>query len=248
MPSAQFDFSVALLIGLAPALGIMYWSLRRYDIPFTQYRLFDDRRLFGGLAVGMMFGAVAAFVEVNVPIGLYGAVFALAAFLLFEESFKMVWLNRKAYSGRFDTTFYGIPVGVGTAAMLGVATVLRYLSEGGTDLYTPEKLVLFSLYSLSLNLIQADTGALIGFGASRGEMMWPFIKAVLVRLAHTLMLLAFILPGTGEPWELIAVATSIAFGGILYHYVYTILLPGTLPDEIRREMKREKRRARKARV
>ncbi len=244
MYSAQFDFSVALIIGLAPALGILYWSMRRYDVPFTQYRLFDDRRLFGGFAVGMMFGAIAAFIEVNVA----SIIFVLAASLMFEESFKMVWLNRKRYRGRFDTTFYGIAVGVGTAAMLGVATVLRYLSGGAADFYTPENLVLFSLYSLSLNLIQADTGAIIGFGASRGETIWPFVKAVLVRLAHTLMLLAFIVPGTGEPWELIAVVTSLAFAGILYHYVYTVLLPGTLPDDIRQAMRREKRRARKARV
>ena len=247
MPSAQFDFSVALVIGLAPALGIMYWSLRHYDAPFTQYRLFDDRRLFGGLAVGMMFGAVASFVEVNAPSGFYGTIFALAAFLVFEESFKMVWLNRKAYRGRFDTTFYGLAVGVGTASMLGVATILHYLSEGGADLYTPENLGLFPLNSLSLNLIQADTGAVIGFGASRGETIWPFVKAVLVRLAHALVLLAFSL-GAGEPWEFVAVAASIAFALIIYHYVYTILLPGTLPDDIRREMRREKRRARKARV
>ncbi len=246
MPSSQLDFSVALIFGLAPALAIMYWSIRRFDIPFTEYRLFDDRRLFGGLAVGMIFGAVAAFLE-QLPLGdVLGAVLSTVAFVVFEESFKMVWLNRKSYSGRFDTTFYGVTVGVGTSAMLIVASVLSFLGRGG-DLYTPENVFLFALYSVALNLMQADTGVLIGFGASRGEMMWPFVKAIVLRLAQTAIILAFAL-GAGEPWDLISVVTAIAFAAVIYHYVYTVLLPGTLPEEIQREMRREKRRARKAKA
>lgn len=247
MALSQLDFSVALVMGIAPALAVLYWSLRRFDIPFTRYRLFDDRRVFGGLAVGLIFGAVAAFIEVNPPGGFYGTVFALVAFLVFEESFKMVWLNRKSYRGRFDTTFYGVSIGVGTAAMLVVANVLAYLARAGSALYAPENIVLFALFSVSLNLVQTDTGVMIGFGASRGEMMWPFIKAVLVRLAHTLMLLAFSL-GLDEPWSAIAVATSIVFAAVLYHYVYTVLLPATLPDDVKKEMQREKRRARKVKA
>ena len=246
MASSQLDFSVALVVGLGPALGVMYWSLRRYDIPFTHYRLFDDRRVFGGLAVGMIFGAVAAFLELT-PLGdIIGAILATVAFVVFEESFKMVWLNRKTYRGRFDTTFYGVSVGVGTAAMLVVASVLSFISRGGT-FYTVDNLSLYVLYSVGLNLLQADTGVLIGFGASRGETLWPFIKAALVRFAGAAVILAFAL-GAGEPWELISVVTSIAFAAVIYHYVYTVLLPGTLPDDIRREMQREKRRVRRARA
>ncbi len=246
MASTQLDFSVALVVGLGPALGILYWSLRRFDIPFTRYRLFDDRRLFGGLAVGMIFGAIAGFLEI-IPLGnVIGAILAIVAFVVFEESFKMVWLNRKSYRGRFDTTFYGVSIGVGAAAMLVVASVLTFISRGGT-FYTVEDVALFTLYSIGLNLVHADTGVLIGFGASRGETLWPFLKAVLVRLAQTVMILAFAL-SAGEPWELISVVTAIAFAAIIYHYVYTVLLPGTLPDDIRKEMRREKRRARKAKA
>ncbi len=246
MAVTQLDFSVALVLGLGPALGIMYWSFRRYDIPFTRYRLFDDRRLFGGFAIGMIFGAIAAFIEVNPLAGIGGTILALVAFVVFEESFKMVWLNRKSYRGRFDTTFYGVSVGVGTAAMLVVANILIYISRSGA-FYTLDGVGLYILFSVSLNLVHADTGALIGFGASRGETIWPFLKAVFVRMAHTLILLAFSL-GADEPWSGISVLTSIAFAAIFYHYVYTVLLPETLPDDIKREMRREKRCARKVKA
>ena len=248
MAVSQLDFSSALIVGIAPALAVMYWSVRRFDIPFTRYRLFDDRRMFGGLAVGLIFGAIAAFVEVNSPGGVLGTVLALVAFYVFEESFKMVWLNRKNYRGRFDTTFYGVSVGVGIAAMLVVATILNYAARSSTTWYTPENLVLFVLYAISLNLIHADTGVVIGFGASRGETLWPFIKAILIRMAHGATLLAYSSPGVDEPWSLISVVTSIALAAIVYHYVYTVLLPGTLPDDIRRGMQREKRRAKRAKA
>lgn len=247
MAVTQLDFSVALILGLAPGLAVMYWSIRRFDIPFTQYRLFDDRRLFGGLAIGMIFGAGAGFFELADLGNVLGALLAFAVFIVFEETFKMVWLNRKPYSGRFDTTFYGVPIGAGTAAMLVVANILSNVADPTFSLFLPESFLLFVLFSVSLNLIHVDTGILIGFGASRGEMMLPFLKALFVRLAHAGFLLAFLFQ-TPEPWSLIALATSIAFAAIVYHYAYTVLLPGTLPEDLRRELKREKRRARKAKA
>lgn len=247
MAITQIDFSIALVLGLAPALAVLYWSIRRYDIPFTKYRLFDDRRLFGGFAVGMIFGVVAAFVEINIPSGLAGTIAALAAFFLFEESFKVVWLNRRAYRGRFDTTFYGVSLGVGVASTLVVASALSSVASSPSAFSSSESLALLALFSVSWSLIHADTGVLIGFGASRGETLWPLLKALVVRYAHGAILLAFFL-GADEPWSLLAVATSIVFAAVLYHYVYSILLPATLPDDVRRELKREKRRARRAKA
>ena len=247
MAVSQLDFSAALALGLAPALALLYWSIRRFDIPFTRYRLFDDRRLFGGFAAGLIFGALAAFVEVNAPSGLAGTVAALAAFFLFEESFKTVWLNRRAYRGRFDTTFYGVSVGVGVAATLAVASVLSSVAASPAALSTPETLLLLALFCVTWSLVHGVTGVLIGFGAAHGETLRPLLKALLVRYAHGAILLAFFL-GADEPWSLIAVATSIVFAAVLYHYVYTVLLPATLPDDVRREMKREKRRARRAKA
>ncbi len=243
MAVSQFDFSLALVLGFAPALAIMYWSIRPFDIPFTQYRLFDDRRMFGGLAVGIIFGAVASLVEVNVPSGLYGTVLALVAFFVFEESFKLIWLNRKSYRGRFDTTFYGVSIGAGVGGSLAVANLVGAFPS----LYEPDIMATFVLLSASLGLVHVDSGVLIGFGASRGEMMYPFLRALAVRGVHAALLLA-VLVGAPQPWSLIAVATSIVFASVIYHYAYTVLLPATVPDDIRREMKREKRRERRAKA
>jgi hypothetical protein len=246
MPASQLEFGGALVLGIAPALSILYLSLRRFDRPRTEHTLFDDRRVFGGLAVGLVYGVLASVLDTSV-LGLafdfVSSVVVLFALFLVDELFKLVYLNRKGYSGRFDTTFYGVAIGVGAAATSVVGSVV-WVSlpqlEADQGVVLLRDILLLVLFSVSLSLVNADTGALIGFGASRGEMRSSFLRAVAVRYAHAALLLAFFL-GAPPEWGFVAALSSVAFAGIVYHYVYTQILPGTLPEDIRREMRRERR-------
>lgn len=238
MAVSQLEFGAALVLGIGPALAILFLSLRRFDRPFTEYTLFDDRRVFFGLAAGMVFGALAAVLESS--IGSFEFLVGLTVLfgaILFEELFKLVYLNRRGYQGRFDTTFYGVSLGVGAASTGVVGTVVW----GSTaSLYSVEGLLLLILFSVNLSLINADTGAIIGFGAAHGDMWLALEKAVGIRFAHFLILLAFLMRAP-QPWATLAVVTALVFAGIIYHYIYTQVLPGTLPEDIRREMRREER-------
>lgn len=239
MAVGQLEFSAALVLGIGPALAVLFYSLRRFDRPHTKYTLFDDRRVFFGLAVGMVFGVIAIAIEASIPPGVdfaLGLALFLAA-LVFEELFKVIYLNRPGYSKRFDTTFYGLSLGVGAASTLVVGTIV-WGTPGA--IFTLEGGALLALFSVNESLINADTGSLIGFGASRGELWTSFLRALGVRAIHFLLLVAF-LEAAPEPWSLLALVTALAFAVIVYHFVYTQLLPGTLPDDIRREMRRESR-------
>jgi hypothetical protein len=238
------DFFVALLLGIGPALILLWTSLRRFDRPWVDHTLFDDRRVFGSLAAGLVFGVIASVLTLSLPrVDLTSSLVAIIVTFLFEEGFKLVYLNRRAYRGRFDTTFYGVPLGVGAAATAVVATVLWTALD---VLYVVEGFVLLVLFSISLSLVNADTGAIIGFGASRGHTWRAYARAVLVRLAHGGFLFPFLI-GIENPWALLSVATSLGFALLLYVYVYRVLLPGTLPDDLRRELRRERRRMKAAR-
>ena len=237
---SNLDFFVAFLLGIVPGIGILWASLRRFDRPLVDHTLFDDRRVFGSLAVGLVFGTVASIFALSLPRFedlLVSFLIAVAATFVFEESFKLIWLNRRTYRGRFDTTFYGVPLGIGAAASGVVAAA--WVSRD--TLYLPETLVLLLVYSISLGLVNADTGALIGFGASRGDMWRSYLRAIVVRFAHGAFLFPFLLQ-VAEPFSAISVATSGGFAFLVYYYVYQRILPGTLPEEIRREMRRERRR------
>ncbi len=246
------DFYLGLVIGLGPALILLWFSLRRFDKPHTEYALFDDRRVFGTLAVGLIFGTIASWVEGFSLAGFSGTVIALAFFFLFEESFKLVYLNRRGYRGRFDTTFYGVPLGVGVAATAVVSTVV---GQPAGILETATGLGLLVLFSMSLCFVHTDTGAIIGFGAARGDMMKSFLKALGVRFAHGALLTPFLLASAAPagPQDLltlvsfIGLAASLGLALIVYHYAYTTLFHATLPEDIQREMRRDRRRERTAR-
>src|SRR5713101_2951649 len=239
--ASNVDFLVAFLLGILPGLLILWASLRRFDRPQVDHTLFDDRRVFGSLAVGLIFGTVASIFALALPRpDLVSFAVAVGISFVFEESFKLAWLNRRAYRGRFDTTFYGVPLGVGAAASGVVAAVWLSLSR----LYVPETLALLIVYSFGLSLVNVDTGALIGFGASRGDMWRPFLRALAVRVGHGLFLVPFLLgEQVGEPYAALSAATALGFAFIIYYYVYRVILPGTLPEEVRREIRRARRRA-----
>lgn len=244
MAASQVDFGVALILGIAPALGFLWWSVRRYDIPFTQYRLFDDRKLFGSFAVGMIFGVLVSYLRLLIGgVDFVSSILIFLAILLTEELFKVVYLNRRGYRERFDTTFYGLALGVGSSATAVVATVVWTALP---QLYQPVGFTVLVLYSLNLAAVNADTGALIGFGASRGDLWRSFERALAVRYAHGALLFAFLAAPPDVPDSLIFITlvTALAFTLLIYHYVYSTVLPATLPEDIQREMRREKRKAR----
>src|SRR5207244_12131176 len=94
-------------------------------------------------------------------------------------------------------------------------------------LYVPETFVLLIVYSISLGLVNADTGALIGFGASRGDTWRTFLRAIGVRLAHGAFLAPF-LPQVDRPYGALAAVTSVGLALMFYYFVYLELYPSTL--------------------
>ncbi len=246
---SRVDFLVALALGIAPALVLLWFSLRRFDRPYVDRTLFDDRRVFGGFAAGMVFGVLASALNLAIGSGyvtdLAGSIALLAGILFFEELFKVVYMNRRGYRERFDTTFYGVPIGVGIASTSVVATITW--ANAGEAIYSGVGLPLIVLFSISLSFVHADSGALIGFCASRGDLWGGFRKALAVRYAHVALMSPFLLlsgmaasPESVIP-ALLGLLSSIAFSAIVYDYVYRVVLPGTLPEDLRRELRREKR-------
>src|SRR5437867_11675391 len=65
--ASNLDFLVAFLLGILPGLVILWASLRRFDRPYVDHTLFDDRRVFGSLAVGLIFGTIASVLVLSLP-------------------------------------------------------------------------------------------------------------------------------------------------------------------------------------
>jgi hypothetical protein len=239
MADEQLRFSIAFLVGILPAILLLWVSLRRFSYPLAPKSLFDDRKVFFAFAVGLAFGAVSSSLTFAISSSGLGIVVPLIAVALFEESFKLVYLNRKGYRGRFDTTFYGVGLGIGSAGTLSMASVF---TNAGL-LQSPDLPTLVGglvLFSVSLSAILASTGALIGFGSSQSKVLGYFLRAFLVRFSHLAILLFFFLykPRDNPTAAILSLAASLVFAGIVYAFVYREILPETLPKDLRRELQR----------
>jgi len=235
----QLRFSIAFIVGIGPAILLLWVSLRRFSYPLAPKSLFDDRKVFFAFAVGLAFGAVSGSLTLAISTSGLGIILPLIAVALFEESFKVVYLNRKGYRGRFDTTFYGVGLGVGSGATLVMASVF---TNAGL-LRSPDLPILVGgllLFALSLSAILASTGGLIGFGTSQSKVLGYFLRAFLVRFSHLAILLFFFLyqPGDNPAAAILSLAGSLVFAGIVYAFVYREILPETLPKDLRRELRR----------
>jgi len=233
----QLRFAIAFIVGIAPAMILMWVSLRLFDYPLAPKSLFDDRRVFFAFAVGLGFGAISSSLTYAISTAGLGIVVPLIAAALFEESFKLVYLNRKGYRGRFDATFYGLSLGVGSAAALSMASVYnanRFL------LLSPQLPLLATalvLFSISMTMILASTGALIGFGSAQEKVLGYFVRAFLTRFSHLAILLFFFV-GTDDILSWSSLAASLVFAGVVYAFVYREVLPETLPKDLRRQLRR----------
>lgn len=235
------------LVGFTPAIAVMYHALRTYDYPFTEKAYFNTARVFLAFAVGMVLGTASGAITVGLgaisSLSLVSLLVALLLLVLFEELVKLVYLNRKGYRGRFDSTFCGLGMGVGIAAL--VAAGNAYVN--GDALFAPGPVLLLAVLAASLAFVHASTGAIIGFGCSRGEVTTAFAQALVARILHASMLVPFIvwsaLGRTDLAIPLFSLSAAAAFAFFVYWHVYRNVLPETLPPELRRERRRDLRNA-----
>src|SRR5213593_1817580 len=164
MASNGLVLFAAGLLGFGPAVAVLYHALRTYDYPFTEHAYFDTSRLFLAFFIGIVLGSISGFITVALGASsLFGLVVVLLLLAAFEEGVKLVYLNRKRYRGRFDTTFVGLGMGIGIAALVGAG--VAYVNR--ENLLLPHFLAPLAALSTSLAFLHASTGALIGFGCSR---------------------------------------------------------------------------------
>ncbi|HEV8594324.1 MAG TPA: hypothetical protein VGR51_02225 [Thermoplasmata archaeon] len=244
MAPDQFVFFAAGVVGFGPAIAILYHGLRTYDYPFTAHAFFDTRRVFLGLAVGMVLGTISGAITVGLRVAIADLVSLVVVLILlaaFEEAFKLVYLNRKGYRGRFDTTFYGLSLGVGIAAIAAAGNAYT----NGPDLFLPSVALPIFAFSVSLALVHSATGAIIGYGCSKGDVVVGFAKALTGRVLHAALLVPFFIwysiPSVTIALPAFSLGAGIAFALFLYRYAYRTLLPETLPAELRRERRRRAR-------
>lgn len=235
----NYDLMIAGAIGFAPAIALMFYTLRNYTYPAVERPFFDDRKVFFMFAVGIMVGVVLAAIEYifsSTDIGslmLYAVLFALM-----EELAKFVILNMRRFLQKLDTTFYGVTLGLGIGSTTGFGAVFFTLHALNGQVGVLDYVFLV-LLAIQLVLLHGATTTTIAIGSARGNA-WPFLtQAIMVHLAVNLLMVPYYL---GEnPLGFISFALSLGFLAMYYRHLYGTMIPDVVSEALSRMRHASKR-------
>ena len=217
------DMFIAGAIGFAPAILLMFYTLKNYTYPAVERPFFDDRKVFFMFAVGIIIGVVLSSINYLVVNGDASSLILFAfLFALLEELAKFVILNMKRFLQKLDTTFYGVTLGLGMGSTTGFGAAFFALTAlNGTA--GPLDYIFLILLSTQLVLLHGATATTIAIGSARGNP-WPFlIQAIMVHLAVNLLMVPYYLGET--PLGYISFALALGFLALYYRHVYGTMIP-----------------------
>lgn len=217
------------ILGFAPAMALLFYTLRPYAYPAVPQPFFDDRKVFFlfalGIPLGMFLFAVQGLVSAGstfeyVPIAvlLYSTTIAL----LFQ-----VILNFRRFQRKIDTAFYGVSFGLGFGAAFAFGMVETFsLTVGGLE---RGDLVLAAVLGIQTVFLFGALGGFIGVGCARGRWVGYLAEALLYLLVANLLLIPFFDPAL-YPWGLLALAAALAVPLFAYWRLHTEALPWLIRD------------------
>ncbi len=220
------DMLMAGAAGIAPALLLMYWTMRNYTYPKVEKPYFDDRNVFGLLAAGMVIGVLVFTLESWFPIEYLPI---LLMFILLEESLKLMILNLKRFQRRLDTLFYGLALGLGWGSTMAFGAIYSgiVVLEGEVNVIA---FMLFAGFALQYVLLQAGTCTTTAVGVVRGYPWEMFGQSVLLHLVYGLLMIPFF---TGmEPWGYLTFAAATVLLAAYYGYLHLHLIPSVVKEAL----------------
>jgi RsiW-degrading membrane proteinase PrsW (M82 family) len=242
-------FYIGGIIGFGPALFLIWFSLRKYTYPYVEGSLFEDRRVFFLLAVGMVLGTfLFTFEQYLAPLYTFDGSIDLLMFMLIfviafplmEDLAKYMVLNFKGYEGRFDSTFYGISLGAGYSATMIIGYVFimsnRAKSEGVQ--IAPEIWLGIVLFSVCSAFLHCTVGATLGSATGRKMGLRGLPGAVVPHFIFNLLLFPWFV--YDQIWYSLIILLPVS--AMMFHGAYAHTIPECLPPEVQKETRRAHRR------
>ena len=228
---ADIVLIVSGVAGFAPAMALMFYTLRDYTFPAVEKPFFDDRKVFAFFALGIVLGMVLfAFEEWGSTASSAETLLVLiVGFALMEESMKLMILNFPRFQRKIDTAFYGLSFGLGISATFTFATI--YASALGIEEPGAIDMMAYALLGFQFVLLHGATTAFIGIGVARGEVKPYFSEALLIHIGYNLFMVPFFMYNVIEP-PLNLLGLAAAYAVVVYGYVkvHRLSLPVLIQD------------------
>lgn len=250
---------LAATVTVLPAIGALWYLLKRYE------DYFEDSRVFLALIFGFFGGLFAIFMEMTAfpfahpqfieAMGVATAfAFFVGAYAFFETGCKTVVLGMKRFRNRKDTPYYGAAMGLGFGAMMALGFVAinlnavdanaaaQNITASSIAYSTPSFLTMASV-PLGAIFVHGAAGVFVGKGAAEGKLVKGWGIGALIQMP---VLIAYWLfwpsIGRGDVVVLLPALLALVYGLGLMHFVRKRVLDTIVPQHIRDLVRREKRR------
>lgn len=216
-----------LLLGIIPALIILFLSLKGYDT------LYKQKTVFLILIIGIIIGVIVAVVRFfiySLPL----SILFIISFAFFEQLFKTIILNIGRFQRKKETTIYGLTLGLGFGASF---TPFLILAGSITEEPTLALYGLILIGTIGFTLFHASTAAYIGYGIYIGRLTKYLITAIILQLPFNLIL--DLSRFTKDPLFMYYQFALLIYGLICYVYIAKYVMPNILKDKkLRKRSKR----------
>ena len=225
-------YGLAALLGIAPAMILMYVVLKKYTYPAVERPFFSDPSFFGLFVVGMISGTILFAVYANLSINIF---VKSISFAILECMILLVVLNLKRFHRKSDTVFYGYGLGLGFGATMSMGMIYFLMVNiiSGDQLGALDYLILITM-GISKTLILSSIGLTIGEGVAKLRLMEFTAQAIFVNMVYQLVMVPwFMYPGEWAGYLALVLGLVIA---IAYFYKTAFV---DLPNVIRMVLRQE---------
>ncbi len=220
----QFFFPVIAVLSFGPALLMLYYSLSKYTWPKSDKAYFDDRWIFGLLAVGIIVGTIFIYVE-DVTAAGGGGFLLIILFTVIQELIVLVVLNFPRLRRKGGGRFYGYSLGTAIAA--GIALGEYGIVFSGSSGFNIPTLLILLVYTFGLEILGGATGSIIGYSIESGTISRGIAVAVSLLVIYNFLLVPVFSFRPSYLTMLFDIASLV-----LASAVYVILLLKVLPLQL----------------
>jgi hypothetical protein len=249
---------VASVLTLAPAMGLIYYVLRRYEGYFEQNRLFFalTAGLFAGILVKFLETAFFPFDNPAILQGggppftfdtlAYSLAYTTFGFAMLAGLAMVAVLGFRKFRTRKDTPYYGVSLGLAFGAMHTMplfARSVQSLVEPSlrTDAAGLVGNTLVLAFATGLVMAHGAAAVWVGRGSAAGRL-WTGLVQGSLWLAPA-MAISWFWVRTGSPFNLYGAAASLGYGVFLTVTTQRRVLDTIVPPEIRDQVRKQRRRA-----
>ncbi len=222
----QFFFPLIAALSFGPALLMLYFSLSRYTWPKVEKAYFDDRWIFGLLAVGIIVGAVFVYFQDGAQASGGGVLFVIL-FSVIQQLVVLVVLNFPRVRLKGGGRFYGYSLGTSIAA--GIALGEYGIVFRGGSAFDYPTLAILLVYTFGLELMGGATGSVIGHSIETGDAARGMtLSSAMLVVFNFLMIPVFSFRPSALTFAFDSAALLLS--AVVYAWVYRAVLPAPFPS------------------